>query len=111
MKSFDFQSGKKVAEEIDRRILNVSKEVFNKAPKNYMKFGRVTAVNGAFCTLNIDKAIYTNVPIYKHVGAVSVGDVVDCIVPNGNMNYIRVVGIADGTIGGAGSTVTIRRWS
>lgn len=112
MDSLDYTSGQKVAQEIDRRIQNIAREAYAGTPKNTTKFGRVTAVNGAFCTLMIDRKEYPNVPLYRSVGELNVGDVVDCLIPNGNFSNIRVIGIANGTLGGGGdgSTVIIRRW-
>lgn len=111
MSSLDFRTGQKVAQQLDRRIQNIAKEAYADTPKNSMKFGRVTAVDGAFCTLSIDRKEYPNVPLYRSVGELKVGDVVDCVIPNGNFSNIRVIGIANGTLSsGGGSTVTIRRW-
>ena len=110
MSGFDYKSGDKIAEAIDRRIVSVAKQVYEKSPNNKTKYGKVLSKKDGLFTVEIEKAVYPNVPALRNVGNINIGEVVVCMVPNNQFSNIMVMGVADGTIdttSSSGSSVNV----
>ncbi len=95
MASLDRASGIKVAEAIDKRVRLVSKDLYNNAPYNKKMRGRVVSAKGKRYTIEINKAIYTNVYALKSNYTIKVGDVVICEIPNNQYSDIFIEGVLD----------------
>ena len=98
MSGLDNENGRKVAEAIDRRIINVAQQVFDKSARNKTVYGIVTESTSGGFTLKVHNAVYTKVLALRSAGAIKVGDKVTCLVPNGNYSDMIILGIADGTL-------------
>ena len=89
------EGGKKVAQAIDRRIMNVAKEIYKNSPYTLIKYGIVKKIDGKFYTLQINKSLYTKVCALKGVGQINVNDVVICIIPNNQFSNMFILGVLD----------------
>jgi len=98
MSGFDNENGRKVAEAIDRRIINVAQQVFDKSARNKTVYGIVTEVSGGIFTIKIHNTIYPKVYALRSAGNIKVGDKVTCLVPNGNYSDMIILGVADGSL-------------
>lgn len=65
MDKLDSISGKKVAEAINTAIGNAVHQVFEKTPYDKQRDGKIIAINNGILTVEIDKKIYTNVPVFE----------------------------------------------
>lgn len=93
MKDLDFINGEKIAKAIDNRIVSVAKQVFNTAPMNKSKYGKVVSVGNGFYSVTIEGSTYTKVPALSNVGGIVRGDVVLCLIPNNQFSNITIVGV------------------
>ena len=98
MDSFNSESGRKVAEAIDRRVMNVAKNIYENSPNNKTKFGTVLSSSAGLFSVKIDNVTYTNIPALKNVGNINRGEVVICLVPNNQYSNMIILGVADGTL-------------
>lgn len=91
--NFDSNSGKEVADALDKRITSIAKQVWNKNPScRWVQGIVISTLNGKY-TIKINNATYTNVKAYSHISTINVGDVVDLLIPNNNWSLIRIIGI------------------
>ena len=98
MDKLDSISGKKVAEAINTAISNAVHQVFEKTPYDKQRDGKIIAINNGILTVEIDKKIYTNVPVLRNAGELRIGDIVKCIIPNNQTSQMYATGVADGTL-------------
>lgn len=98
MDSFNSESGRKVAEAIDRRVMNVAKNIYENSPNNKTKFGTVLSSSAGLFNVKIDNVTYTNISALKNVGNINRGEVVICLVPNNQYSNMIILGVADGTL-------------
>ena len=98
MDSFNSESGRKVAEAIDHRVMNVAKNIYENSPNNKTKFGTVLSSNMGLFSVKIDNLEYTNIPALRNVGSIKRGEVVICLIPNNQYSNMIILGVADGTI-------------
>lgn len=98
MSGLDYRSGDKIAEAIDRRIVSVAKQVYEKSPNNKTKYGKVLSKKDGLFTVEIEKSTYTKVPALRNVGNINIGEIVVCMIPNNQFSNIMVLGVADGTL-------------
>lgn len=104
MSDFNYESGSKVAQAIDKRIMSIAKELYRNGPGDQTRFGRVVSSKDGLFTITIDNATYTNVPALRNVGNISKGEVVVCLVPNNQFNNLMILGVADGSLSGGGES-------
>lgn len=98
MDSFNSESGRKVAEAIDRRVMNVAKNIYENSPNNKTKFGTVLSSNAGLFSVKIDNVTYTNITALRNVGDIKRGEVVVCLIPNNQYSNMIILGVADGTL-------------
>lgn len=105
---FNAESGQKLADAIDKRIVDVSQQLFNNSGRDKTLYGVVTKSNAGIFSIKVNNTIYNNVVALRNVGNIKIGEKVTCIAPNGNYSDIYILGVADGTIqssGGSGGEV------
>lgn len=98
MKKLDFDTGSRVANTIDKRIITVVNQMLKTSTLNRTVYGRVTSASDTFFSVKINNTIYDNVCALKNVGEIKVGDRVMCLVPNNQFNDLTIIGVVDGTI-------------
>ena len=98
MKKLDFDTGSRVANTIDKRIITVVNQMLKTSTLNRTVYGRVTSTSDTFFSVKINNTIYDNVCALKNVGEIKVGDRVMCLVPNNQFNDLTIIGVVDGTI-------------
>jgi len=105
---FNAESGQKLAEAIDKRIIDVSNQLFNNSGRDKTVYGVVIKSNNGVFSIKVNNTEYHNVLALRSVGNISVGEKVTCLVPNGNYSDMIILGVADGTLqsgGGSGGEV------
>lgn len=95
---FNAESGQKLAETIDKRIIEVSKQLYNNSGRDKTIYGVVTKANSGIFSIKVNNTEYHNVLALRNVGNIKVGEKVTCLVPNGNYSDMVILGVADGTI-------------
>lgn len=101
-------TGGQIADAIDRRIRMVAQEVYDNAPYNKTKFGRVVARQNGLFEVMIERKSYTNVVALRNVGDINVGETVIVDIPNNNMSNATILGVADGTLLSGAGTGTVK---
>lgn len=95
MLKFNRETGTNIANAIDKRIRTVTQDLYNNAPYNVIRKGRVTAIKNKFYTVKINNAIYTKIYALKNVGIINVHDVVICVIPNNQYSEMFILGVLD----------------
>lgn len=88
------QSGKAVAEAIDKRIIEVARRAYQTVPNDKSEIGIVVSTNSASKRYNvrIKKKTYSAFAL-KSALPISVNDQVLCIVLNGQYSQICIIGV------------------
>ena len=110
MDKLDFEAGSKIAQAIDKYVVNVAKQTFESVPNNKTKYGKVVSSVAGVFVVEIDRAIYTNVLALRNVGTIYNGEIVICLIPNNQFSNIIIIGVADGSLlagGGTGGPINI----
>lgn len=98
MKKLDFDTGSRVANTIDKRIITVVNQMLKTSTLNRTVYGKITSVAESLFSVKINNITYDNVCALKNVGEIKVGDRVMCLVPNNQFNDLTIIGVVDGTL-------------
>lgn len=107
MTNLNHTTGTRVADAIDKRIINVAQQVYDNSPNDKMRYGTVVSKDAGVFSVKINNTIYPNVKALRNVGNINIGEVVHCLVPNNNFSNMVILGVADGTIGGSGGSMPV----
>ena len=98
MTNLNHTTGTRVADAIDKRIINVAKQVYDNSPNDKMRYGTVVSKDAGVFSVKINNTTYSNIKALRNVGDIAVGEVVHCLVPNNNFSDMVIIGVADGTL-------------
>lgn len=85
-------SSNELAEMLLKKISEIADQYSSAASFNKTLWGRITAVQSPYYTLNINGKIYTKTLALSSAGTLNVGDTVICTVPNNNMPNMFILG-------------------
>ena len=98
MTNLNHTTGTRVADAIDKRIINVAQQVYDNSPNDKMRYGTVVSKDAGVFSVKINNTTYSNIKALRNVGDIAVGEVVHCLVPNNNFSDMVIIGVADGTL-------------